>query len=142
VSRLVAAFVLAAALLGAGCGDDRQVREWRAEDHAQPQAGAADTRTAPDGTPAAFDEVAAVASLFRVRCASCHGEVGRGDGLGIPQGAQVRDLSDPEWQASVTDAEIAAVIAGGRGLMPRFDDSINARGISGLVTHIRGFAAE
>jgi mono/diheme cytochrome c family protein len=134
--------LVALATLSAGCGDDRQIREWRADDHAQPQAGTDDGRTAPDGTPQAFDEVSAVASLWRVRCASCHGEAGRGDGMGIPPGAQVRDLTDPAWQSSVTDTEIAQVIAEGRGMMPRFDDSINQRGINGLVAHIRGFASE
>jgi mono/diheme cytochrome c family protein len=134
--------LVALATLSAGCGDDRQIREWRADDHAQPQAGTDDGRTAPDGTPQAFDEVSAVASLWRVRCASCHGEAGRGDGMGIPPGAQVRDLTDPAWQSSVTDGEIAQVIAEGRGMMPRFDDSINQRGINGLVAHIRGLASE
>ncbi len=142
VLRVTFMFFVALASLSMGCGDDRPIREWSPDDHGQPQAGVEDGRTAPDGTPANFDEASAVASLYRVRCASCHGETGRGDGMGIPPGAQVRDFTDPEWQGSVTDEEIAVVIAQGRGMMPRFDDSINERGINGLVAHIRGFAGE
>jgi len=142
VARFFVTLLGALSLVAVGCSEDPQVREWSAEDHAQPQAGAEDPRTAPDGTPAQFDEAAAVASLWRVRCASCHGETGRGDGMGIPEGAVVRDLTSAEWQSSVTDEEIAQVIATGRELMPRFDDSINERGIRGLVAHVRRLAAE
>jgi mono/diheme cytochrome c family protein len=67
-------------------------------------------------------------------CANCHGPLGRGDG---PQGAMVkaRNLSDPAWQSSVTDAQIATSIAKGRGLMPPF--SLPASTIQGLVKLVR-----
>ena len=50
-----------------------------------------------------LDDVTIV--TWRRSCLSCHGAFGRGDG---PQGAAVkaRDLTDPAWQASVSDEEL------------------------------------
>jgi cytochrome c oxidase cbb3-type subunit 3 len=52
-------------------------------------------------------------------CTPCHGELGRGDG---PRGPMLKatNLSDPAWQSSVTDQQIAASIKLGKGAMPAF----------------------
>jgi cytochrome c oxidase cbb3-type subunit 3 len=52
-------------------------------------------------------------------CTPCHGELGRGDG---PRGPMLKatNLSDPAWQGSVTDQQIAATIKLGKGAMPAF----------------------
>ena len=52
-------------------------------------------------------------------CTPCHGELGRGDG---PRGPMLKatNLSDPTWQSSVTDQQIAAAIKLGKGAMPAF----------------------
>ena len=52
-------------------------------------------------------------------CTPCHGELGRGDG---PRGPMLKatNLSDPKWQGSVTDQQIAATIKLGKGAMPAF----------------------
>lgn len=58
--------------------------------------------------------VRAAAELFVRRCATCHGERGRGDGAagrGLFPGP--RDFTDAAWQASVDDARLRAVIVGG-----------------------------
>ena len=72
---------------------------------------------------------------WRQQCTQCHGAVGKGDGQ---MGAmlQASDLTREEWQAKVSDAEIAAVIKNGRNKMPKFDvpDPV----IRGLVERIRG----
>jgi mono/diheme cytochrome c family protein len=67
--------------------------------------------------PMGLTEVSLMA--WRNNCVTCHGKMGRGDG---PQGPMVkaRDLSDPAWQGSVTDAQIAESIVKGRGRMPAF----------------------
>lgn len=68
------------------------------------------------------------------QCQSCHGPDGRGDG---PQGASVRasDLTKKEWQAGVSDEQMAAVIRSGKGRMPGFD--LPAPVVSALVGRIR-----
>ena len=72
-------------------------------------------------------------------CSTCHGPLGHGDG---PQGALVKapDLTRSDWQAKVSDEEIAARIKGGKGLMPPNDlpDST----IKGLVARIRALRGQ
>jgi hypothetical protein len=46
------------------------------------------------------------------------------------------DLTRADWQATVTDADLAAVIAGGKGKMPAFPN-LPARVVAGLVARIR-----
>lgn len=98
------------------------LREWRPTDHrhtTEPNAESAEGAPQVSGSaePAVpgLDEV--TIATWRRGCVSCHGQLGRGDG---PQGPMVkaRDLSDPAWQASVTDAQIAETITKGRGRMP------------------------
>ncbi|MEM9191322.1 MAG: cytochrome c [Myxococcota bacterium] len=123
-----------------GCGEEQgELREWRASDH-QEISAEGDLRAAPaaEGT----SEERAAAALWTVSCASCHGRAGAGDGPARTVEMPVRNLTDPEWQASVEDEEIAQVIAQGRNMMPRFDNQINERGITALVRHIRGLRAE
>jgi mono/diheme cytochrome c family protein len=114
------------------------LREWRASDHdhtaepnsaqASPQASAASNAADNDGV----DEVTIVA--WKQNCVRCHGVVGRGDGA---EGAAVRatDLSRPEWQAGVTDEQIAATIQNGKGAMPAFP--LPQGTITGLVRLVR-----
>ncbi len=140
---------IAAALSLAGCErDDRVIREWRPDDHAEPGGGEPSGQAAPeeaDGpggeavarTPEE-QEARAVSALFGVSCASCHGPLGEGDGPSRPPGAQMPSFADASWQSARTDAQIAEVIAAGRGLMPAFGTQVNPRGIAALVRHVRG----
>lgn len=79
--------------------------------------GGADAGIEPELAAHGLTDVAMVA--WQQDCVTCHGPFGRGNG---PQGALVHapDLSDPHWQASVTDDDIAKIIHAGRGLMPAF----------------------
>ena len=117
----------------AGCQKEG-VREWTAADHdVPPNAAAAPTR--PARASAAVDAQAEMVELtWQRQCASCHGADGRGDG---PQGAQTQaaDLTKPAWQDRTSDAQIASVIAEGKGRMPRFD--LPAPLTDGLVRRIR-----
>lgn len=124
-------------LLLVGCGDDRELREWTPEDHVHPPQAQVDPSRVPQDQPQGSSEERAAAALWIVTCASCHGREGRGDGEAKPPGVQMTDFTDPAWQASTSDEELAQVIAEGRDLMPRFDDRINPRGIAALVGHIR-----
>lgn len=117
------------------------LREWRASDHEHAaEATPESAHEAPQVSGSAetnipgLDEVT-IAS-YRRGCATCHGQLGRGDG---PQGPMVkaRDLSDPAWQATASDAQIADAIVRGRGRMPAF--SLPPATVDGLVHLVRLF---
>ncbi len=80
------------------------------------------------------DTGALVELTWQNQCALCHGATGRGDG---PNGPMVKapDLTRTDWQAKVSDQEIADVIATGKGQMPKFD--LAPEVVSGLVVRIR-----
>lgn len=118
-----------------GCkGKPEDLREWTPADHTH-QTESGNTGRAPRTIPR--DEEAArdlSAAIWRQECANCHGETGRGDG---PQSAmvQARDLTDPAWQESASDAVLGIIIREGKGKMPAFrypDTTIQA-----LVAHVR-----
>jgi cytochrome c oxidase cbb3-type subunit 3 len=71
---------------------------------------------------------------WRNQCAMCHGVLGRGDG---PQGPMMHapNLTLPEWQAKMTDQQIAEVIRNGKNRMPKFDFPPDV--VAGLVARIR-----
>jgi Cytochrome C oxidase, cbb3-type, subunit III len=96
------------------------LREWKPQDHsnttnAAAQAKQSDGKASP--APAGLDEV--TIATWSAKCVLCHGRIGKGDG---PQAAmfQPRDLTDPAWQASVSDQRIAEVIQKGFNKMPGF----------------------
>jgi cytochrome c oxidase cbb3-type subunit 3 len=113
------------------------LREWRPGDHdhtENPGAAQVDVKDGGNSQMAALglNEVTLVA--WKQNCVSCHGLIGRGDG---PRGPAVkaRDLSDPAWQASITDEQIALSIKNGRGQMQAFD--LPESTIQGLVKLVR-----
>jgi mono/diheme cytochrome c family protein len=112
-------------------------REWSPRDHDQEQQ--AGQQAPPTGSEKPNIRLALIESAWAQTCATCHGATGRGDG---PQGTLVKapDLTRPEWQAKVTDEEIAARIRSGKGLMPPNDlpDST----IKGLVARIRALKGQ
>jgi mono/diheme cytochrome c family protein len=75
-----------------------------------------------------------VEASWQQQCAACHGPIGHGDG---PTGAMLHaaDLTQASWQETVTDAQIADVIAHGKGKMPPFD--LPPKVVAGLVARIR-----
>jgi mono/diheme cytochrome c family protein len=131
------------ALLAGGCdGPVTPLREWTPADHGHdpepdPSRLAAPTNSAPEqGGPAR-----AAAALWMVTCASCHGRGGQGDGPKPPPGAQLPDLTRPEFQAARSDAQLAESIRTGRGMMPAFADKLSPEAVTLLVAHVRGLAA-
>ena len=119
---------------------DDGLRDWtpadhdRAEEKARISAGAqAPAQARGDG--GARDDLAAVVELtWRQQCSTCHGMLGRGDG---PNGPMVKapDLTREDWQAKVSDEDIAAIIRNGKGQMPKFDMSEPV--VAGLVVRVR-----
>jgi Cytochrome C oxidase, cbb3-type, subunit III len=88
--------------------------------------------SAPKGSGGGDAQLVDIA--WRQQCASCHGPMGKGDGQMGPM-VQAPDLSRDDWQAKVTDAEMAATIKSGKNRMPKFDlpDTV----LRGLVARIR-----
>jgi mono/diheme cytochrome c family protein len=86
-----------------------------------------------DGTPVVGDPQRGQ-TLFAERCASCHGEGGRG-GSGP-------SLSSPEFLATASDGFIRDAIANGRrGTdMPSFANELTGDEIDDLVALVRGWA--
>lgn len=137
----VASVLLAvsASLGSLGCDDTApDLAEWTVADHDQPEpprrrAGPPAART--HAPPSPKNQVIDVTWLKQ--CASCHGRKGRGDG---PSSAMVkaRDLTQIEWQASVTDEQLVKIIKEGKEKMPAFNlpDSV----VQGLVAHVRAMA--
>jgi len=122
------------------CDSRPALREWQASDHQPPPSvapegqGTGSTGTeADDGDPNAR----AAAALWGQRCASCHGDSGRGDGSSRPPGARPPDLTVASYNASRTDAELHTVIKQGRNMMPAFADQLTDLGIDALVKHVR-----
>jgi cytochrome c oxidase cbb3-type subunit 3 len=133
--------LLGAILFAAGCdGTASDLREWKPADHdrvEQPGSQAARPprlSPAPSSSAAANPTLTLVEVTWRNQCASCHGMMGRGDG---PQGPMFHatNLTLPEWQAKVTDQDIADVIRNGKNRMPKFDFPPEV--IAGLVARIR-----
>lgn len=106
---------------------------------------AADVKPA-DATPAAAEAM----TLFKTRCATCHGEQGRGDGpAAAGLNPKPRDYRDPAWQKSVTDEALRTVIVEGgmavgkSALMPPNPDLKNKpEVVAELVKIIRGLGGQ
>lgn len=133
------AFMVLTAAAYLGCNrlpDD--VREWRPSDHHDTEKSDPATGRSPQVSGSAEPSLPGLEDVTVVTwqraCTQCHGPVGRGDG---PRGPMVkaRDLTDPAWQSSVTDAELADAIAKGKNAMPAFQ--LPQTTIDGLVHLVR-----
>ena len=130
------------ALLEWGCSrSESDIRVWRPSDHEQEVEVVAsgqpnEAPNLPRSTPQAINQNAR--STWDSLCVGCHGPVGQGDGTsGGSMGA--RNLSDPKWQASVSDSQIVTSITSGRGRMPAF--SLPQETLAGLVRLIRSMSS-
>ena len=85
--------------------------------------------------------------IFMARCSTCHGMDGQGDGpASAALNPRPRNFHLADWQKSVTDAQLAKIIAEGgpsvgkSPLMPPNPDLVNKPGVvAALVAKIRGF---
>jgi len=117
------------------------MRTWTPQDHGHaPQVG--DTRAAPTaglktGSPTQDPKIRASAVLWQMRCSSCHGPAGAGNGMGKPPGVQIPSFQSASWQKSQSDKQLVAVITQGKGLMPAFGKQLKQPDIEALVAHIR-----
>jgi cytochrome c oxidase cbb3-type subunit 3 len=140
-SRMLRLITISALLMSTtGCKETpAEVREWTPADHkseAQDPQRTGQTSAATSPAPAGLDEV--TIATWSNNCTMCHGQIGRGDG---PQAAMTkpRDLTDPKWQAQVTDEQIANSIVQGKGMMPKF--ALPPSTVQSLVQLVRRLAA-
>jgi mono/diheme cytochrome c family protein len=99
-------------------------------------------------TPAVATEPLTAESVFKTRCATCHGEGGHGDGpASVALNPKPRNYTDPEWQKSVTDEQLKKTIVGGGAavgksplMVPNPDLAGKDDVLDGLVKKIRSFA--
>jgi|SRR5450432_3676621 mono/diheme cytochrome c family protein len=79
----------------------------------------------------------AAATLYKTKCAACHGPEGSGSVVGTKLGAH--DFHSPEVQTQ-SDAALTAIIANGKNKMPAYQKTLKADDIAGLVAYIRTLA--
>jgi cytochrome c6 len=74
-------------------------------------------------------------TLFKTKCAMCHGADGKGE---TPMGKKlnIRDLGSPDVQKQ-TDAELTTIISKGKDKMPAFEGKLTAEQIGQVLAHIR-----
>ena len=74
-------------------------------------------------------------TLFKTKCAACHGPDGKGE---VPMGKKLgaRNLSSTEVQGQ-SDAQLTDVVTKGKNKMPAYDGKLTKEQIGELVAHIR-----
>ena len=113
--------------------------EWKPADHHSADdnaGGGASGQQAPagGGKGGGGETAQLVEMAWRQQCVQCHGPMGHGDGPNGPL-FHPRDLSDPQWQATVSDADLASSIKNGKNKMPKFD--LPEPVLQGMVARIR-----
>ena len=88
--------------------------------------------------PALADSTPDGAAIYKKTCAMCHGPDGKGK-TPVGKSMKVRDLTSAEVQ-KMSDQELYAVIADGKGKMPGFKSSLKDADIKALVVTIRNLA--
>ena len=74
-------------------------------------------------------------SLFKTKCASCHGADGKGE---VPMGKKLgaRNLSSTEVQTQ-SDAQLTDVLTKGKNKMPAYAGKLTKEQMADLVAYIR-----
>ena len=75
------------------------------------------------------------AADFKGKCAACHGATGAGDTT-MGKALKLKDLGSAEVQKQ-SDADLTAVISGGKNKMPAYKGKLTDAQISDLVKFIR-----
>ena len=75
-------------------------------------------------------------ALFVKNCASCHGMDGHAKTFKARL-KHARDLTNPDWQAGISDEHIYNSILRGNGKMPAFGKRLSKPEIAALVSYVR-----
>jgi mono/diheme cytochrome c family protein len=73
-------------------------------------------------------------TLYKSKCAGCHGVDGSGSATGKKMGAH--DFTTADVQG-MSDTELSTIITNGKNKMPAYGKSLKAEDIPGLVAYIR-----
>lgn len=92
----------------------------------------------------AIGQAADAKAAWEQHCAKCHGPDGKGK-TRMGQKLEVKDFTDPQVQAKLTDHAMAkdikeGVTVGGKKKMPGFADKLSDEQIKELVQQVRSFA--
>jgi len=123
------------------CNQPDDFREWRPDDHdhagGPPPATKGEGAAAPPAQRPNIDDE--VVDVWRLRCARCHGPGGQGNG---PEGPMYNtpSLARPDWQATVSDADLRKIIAEGRGRMP--PTNLSRPMLDGIVRLVRSLVRQ
>ena len=75
-------------------------------------------------------------TLYKSKCATCHGVDGTSSAMGTKMGAH--DLAAAAVQG-MSDTELTDIITNGKNKMPKYGASLKPEDIKGLVAYIRTF---
>ena len=90
------------------------------------------------GSAPAVDHTKQGDETFENVCARCHGKDGATGIPVTPNGPKPRDLTDPAWQATVTDAQLEVTITNGKPpLMPPFTGVLTPEQVRAVVGKVR-----
>jgi mono/diheme cytochrome c family protein len=79
------------------------------------------------------------AAIYSKECATCHGKDGRAQTFKSKHFVHARDLTNAQWQDSVSDERIFNSINNGKGKnMPAFSKKLSEEEINSLVPYVRG----
>jgi mono/diheme cytochrome c family protein len=92
------------------------------------------TKASTQQTDLRRDEVANV--LFLKNCASCHGKDGRAKTFKAKFN-HARNLTNPNWQAAISDEHMYESILRGKNKMPAFGKTLSENEVAALVTYVR-----
>src|ERR1700690_1781281 len=70
-------------------------------------------------------------TLYKSKCAACHGADGTGSATGKKMGAH--DFTTADVQG-MSDAELSTIITNGKNKMPAYGKSLNREAFQGLVS--------
>jgi mono/diheme cytochrome c family protein len=76
-------------------------------------------------------------SLYKTKCAVCHGPDGKGE-TAVGKANKMRDLGSTEVQKQ-SDDELSGIVTSGKGKMPAYGKSLKPEQIKELAAYIRSF---
>ena len=88
--------------------------------------------------PASADVLQEGAEMYRILCATCHGENGAGDGAVAQHFRRMPDLKTPYIQ-NYTDGRLYTVLREGGATMPRFAEALSVDERWAVVHFVRSF---
>jgi mono/diheme cytochrome c family protein len=74
-------------------------------------------------------------SEYDAKCVRCHGPAGKGGQ--VPEVGLVPDITTVAMGQRLGDAQVASVVAHGRGKMPSFADGLDGARLKAIVAYVR-----